>query len=384
MNKLYLCILVFLFPLVTFYSCERRELTYYDYPFCGVSILVDWKHAFPATEKPLGMSVWSYPRSGGAPVRNISNNVDFVNIHLPEGIYDIVVFNKTPAEFGTIGFRNTDKLESLQVYAVKESAQEWYTSDECHNQYILRQPNKFAVAIYRDLEIKEEMIEETRLNCSRDTTKSNDHSQSKVGINPSFQIDSLKGTRSLIKVYPCRVTLDAKIFICVEGIQNLRSVRAAVTNMAEGREINKERTNIIPATHLVTEFSQQGDTGNGIITMSYTTFGLVGDPDNPCYTFENYDYWKGKLYLEVLLVDNKTIKEFNFNLDSSLVDIIEKKQEPGSPLKELELYINAKLDKDKIPPIILPDVKPEEGTGSVFDATVEPWDDEDDIEIPIG
>ena len=350
-------------------SCERRELTYDYYPFCDVSIAVDWSYAFPVIEKPTGMSVWSYPKNGGKPIINQSNNVDQIDISLREGIYDIVVFNQTPFEFGTLGFRNTGSLETLEVYAVEELASKWYTSKAESDEHILRQPEKFAVVVYRDFEVTEDMVEDTRFSRAKAKAKS------------KVSSETVKSeTKSNLTLIPRGVIYDAKISIRVKGIHNLRSVRAAVSNMAEGYETNNNRGNITPATHIVTESTKQGSYGEGVVYMTYTTFGLMGDKDNPLYTSDNFEYWKGKLHLEVLLVDNKTVKEFDFNLDDSIVNVIEKKADDGTPLIELELLIDG---YNGLSPIELPDVKPEGGSAEGFSADIENWGNEDIVDIPI-
>ena len=371
MKKTYLYLLVGFIALVAFASCERRDLTYSYYPYCDVTISVDWTRAFPANEMPTGMSVWCYPKNGGAPIVNIFNNIDKIDIPLRTGLYDIVVFNQTPAEFGAIGFRGADKIEDVEVYAVEELASMWYASKAESGELILRQPEKFAMVVYRDFEVTKEMIENTRLSRALAKSKANP----KGG-----DTNSKTDTKSHITLYPQRATLDAKIKIRVKGIHNLYSVRAAVSNMAEGYEINKNRGNITPATHIVSESTKQGSYGEGVITMTYTTFGLMGDKDDPSYTSTNFKYWKGKLHLEVLLVDKKTIKEFDFALDDTIVKRIEKKAGEGSPLIELELLIDSDL---RLPAIELPDVKPEGGIAGGFDTEVEDWDDEGIVDIPV-
>lgn len=371
MKKIYLYILVGFIALVAFASCERRELTYDYYPYCDVTIAVDWSTAFPAAEKPKGMSIWSYPKKGGEPIVDQSNNVDQIDIALREGTYDIVVFNQIPSDFGTLGFRGIDKLESLEVYAVEEQlVSKWYTSKADEGEHILRQPEKFAVIVYRDFVVTEDMVEDTR--ATRFKAKSETASET-----------TKAETKSHLSLTPRRVTYDAKINIRVKGIHNLRSVRAAVSNMAEGYEINNNRGNITPATHIITESTKQGSYGEGVVSMTYTTFGLMGDKDNPSYASTDFEYWKGKLHLEVLLVDNKTVKEFDFDLDDSIVKIIEKKAGDGTPLIELELLINGDLLDEKVPPIALPDVKPEGGSAGGFSAEVDDWGDEEIVDIPI-
>ena len=367
MRRICIHILAGLIAIVALSSCERRELTYDYYPYCDVSIAVDWSAAFPASEKPTGMSVWSYPKDGGSPIKNQSNSVDQIDIALREGIYDIVVFNQIPSDFGTIGFRNTEDLSKFEVYAVDEVTSKWYVSKAESQENILRQPEKFAVIVYRDFEVTEDMVEETRI--SRYKAK-----HETPGAETKIE------TKSHLTLIPRRVTYDAKINIRVKGIQNLRSVRAAVSNMAEGYETNKNRGNIIPATHIISESTKQGSYGDGLVTMTYTTFGLMGDKDNPLYTSTNFEYWKGKLHLEVLLVDNKTVKEFDFDLDDSIVKIIERNAGDGTPLIELELLIDGDLG---LPPIELPDVEPEGGSAGGFSAEVEDWGDEEIVDIPI-
>ena len=349
--------------IISFASCDRRDLTYGYYPYCDVVVNIDWSKAYAPKDEPQGVSVWFYPKDGGAPIKRQSNNVHEVKATIQHGIYDIVVFNMTPAEFASIGFRETEHLDQFQVYAVKEPQYKWYKVEEDKEEHVLHYPETFTLAVYRDFEVTDDMIEKTQ--------------QLRLMSQAQRRAAHL---RSTIVVTPKRVTMNATIDIRVKGIQNLLDARAAITNMAEGYEINKERWNATPATHLITDFTKTGSTGEGMITMKYTTWGLQGDVNNPAYTPTNYDYWTGHLKLEVMLIDGKTVMPFEFELDHTIIEVIKKEDGEGSPIIELELHIDATF-AGKEPPVVLPDVKPIPGGGG-FSVDVEEWDSEI-VDIPI-
>jgi hypothetical protein len=74
--------------------------------------------------------------------------------------------------------------------------------------------------------------------------------------------------------------------------------------------------------------------------------------------------------LDVLLVDNKTILQFPFQVGDAFV-----KQTGTDETHELSINLEIYMDSP------LPDVKPEGGSGSGFDATVDDWGPEENVDI---
>ena len=337
-----------------FASCERRELTYDYYPYHDIEVNVDWSKF--KGEKPTGVSVWVYPQDGSKPLQFRSTNVDKVKIHAPKGTYDIVVFNQIPIDFGTIDFRETYKLSTFQVFATKDESQTWYKAQE--GELVLRQPEAFATNIHRDFVVTQEMVDKSW--AMHTDTKPQD---------VAVIADSTHTTA--LYVTPTMATKHVEVKIGIEGIHNLRSIRASLKQMSAGYNINEQIENNVQATSLLTEWKSSGDYGKGYITTEFDVFGFADQ--QPTTKAADYKKWKGTITIESLLVDNKTVKTFNIPIDGEImVDV---------PIGQIDILIDISIDEDK--DLDLPDVKPEGGVSGGFDAEVEGWDEEENVELPV-
>ena len=338
--------LIALIATVLFASCERRPLTYDYYPYHDIEVNVDWSKF--KGEKPTGVSVWVYPQDGSKALQFRSTNVDKIKVHAPKGTHDIVVFNQIPIDFGTIDFRETDKLSTLQVFATKDESQPWYKRSE--GELVLRQPEAFATNIHRDLVVTQEMVDKS---WAMYTNKK-----------PQGVTDSTHTTA--LYVTPTMATKRVKVKIGVKGIHNLRSLRAAIKQMSAGYNINEHIENNVHSTSLLTEWKSSGGYGKGYVTTEYDVFGFAEEVSSKA---TDYKKWKGNITIEALLVDNKTVKTFNIPIDgATMVDLL---------TDEIDILIH--IDDD----IVLPDVKPEGGAGGGFDAEVEDWDEEENVDLPV-
>ena len=335
-------------------SCERRELTYDYYPYHDIEVNVDWSKF--KGEKPTGVSVWVYPQDGSKALQFRSTNVDKVKIHAPKGTHDIVVFNQIPIDFGTIDFRETDKLSTLQVFATKDESQPWYKRSE--GELVLRQPEAFATNIHRNLVITQEMVDKSW------AMHTNTKPQDVAAITDSTHTTALYVT-------PTMATKRVKVKIGVKGIHNLRSLRAAIKQMSAGYNINERIENNVHSTSLLTEWKSSGGYGKGYITTEYDVFGFADQ--QPTSKAADYKKWKGTIFIEALLVDNKTVKTFNIPIDGAImVNLL---------TGQIDILIDISIDEDK--DLDLPDVKPEGGSSGGFDAEVENWDEEENVDLPV-
>ena len=349
-------------------SCERRELSYDYYPYHDIEVNVDWSKF--KGEKPTGVSVWVYPQDGSEPLQFRSTNVDKVKIHAPKGTHDIVVFNQIPIDFGTIDFRETDKLSTFQVFATKDESQTWYKAQE--GELVLRQPEAFATNIHRDLVITQEMVDKSWAMYTNQK--------------PQGVIDSTHTTS--IYVTPTMATKRVRVEVGVKGIHNLRSLRAAIKQMSAGYNINEHIENNAYSTSLLTEWRSTGGYGKGYITTEYDVFGFADQ--QPTTKAADYKKWKGSIAIEALLVDNKTVKTFNIPIDgATMIDLL---------VGEIDILVRISIDENK--DLDLPDVDPDGSGGSGsggsggsgggsgsggggFDAEVEDWDEEENVELPV-
>ncbi|MFR9592891.1 MAG: DUF5119 domain-containing protein, partial [Rikenellaceae bacterium] len=185
-------------------SCERRELTYDYSPYCEVLVNVDWSNM---SETPTGMTIRAYPQDGGEPTVLQSNTITSGTLKLPAGVYNILVFNQIPSDFGTVEFRGLDKWETAEVYAAEQTSTASWTASKSDDALVVREPEDVAVATYLDVEICEDCI------------------------NKSTEQYKLTGERIVIATLDLKPKVVVKrtlVRVKVDGISNLLSTRAVL------------------------------------------------------------------------------------------------------------------------------------------------------------
>ena len=94
-----------------FTSCEHKELCFdHGHVRVPVSVVFDWSHAPEAA--PKSMSLFLYPKGGGAPLRYEFAGRDGGMASIPIGAYDAVCVN---SDTETALFRNTDRMETFEI-----------------------------------------------------------------------------------------------------------------------------------------------------------------------------------------------------------------------------------------------------------------------------
>lgn len=130
-------------------GCERRELTYY--PEEGQRVSVDWSLADLDEESHYGATLIFYPRDGGKPVTVLMGDRHQTTVNLPSGRhYDVLLFNRSFADFGAIAFRSEDAFHTLEAYARQ-------VENRSDSRAIVHAPEKLAVDAVEDFEVGPEM-----------------------------------------------------------------------------------------------------------------------------------------------------------------------------------------------------------------------------------
>ncbi len=333
-------------------SCKRRPLTYGYYPYSDILLVPDWSQSLVDEEKPQGVSAIFYPKDGGEPLSFRSGSVDGFSVPIPVGVYDIMVFNRTESEFSTIGFKGMDKISTAELYSFEDDSKSWYSKTE--DELVVKHPEKIATVVHHDFEVTPEMIATT----------------SRIRLGEPTPSDTV----TKIHVIPELVTKVIDVRIKVIGIHNLRSARATISGMAYGHWVQENKNNTTDATYILSQWSAVGQSGEGELYFKYNTFGLKSDTDA---NTTGYDYWKGFMNLEILLVDNKTTLKFPLPLDPSMIT--------ENSAGEVDLTITIGFDPTSpVDPPVLPDVEPEEGGEAGFNPEIGGWEDPVEIPIPLG
>ncbi len=328
-------------------SCRHKELCLMHPHTADVTIVADWSEFDKQT--PTGMTVMVYPQEeGGKAVRHQTHDISHADMGLPVGIYNSIVFNQSQPEFGSVLFRGMDSYETAEVYC-NSSKSSWYQT-KTDEERLGEEPEWLGTSRHEGAAVTKEMLYAT--------TEATLSAQSRS----SLEFIIAEHTPENI-IYTIRVTVH------IRGIYNLRSARASLTGLAEGYFLGKGRYSASKITQLIEQWSttvDKNDPTKGTINAVFTCFGL---PDGHTGIPED-----NLLSLSLLLVDNKTIKDYTFEVGDKFIHY------DG---EEAEVNISLSLELDLELGETLPDVKPVDGTNSAFDATVNDWGEEENYEIEI-
>lgn len=339
-------------------ACTHKELCYLHPHTADVRIDVDWSR-FEPYEKPTGMTLQLYPAdaslgedargemdlsgttvSSGGVVTHLTNTTSHAILSLPVNSYHVMVFNQSTTEFGSFLFREMDDKESAVV--VMQYQSRWYKT-RAGEDNVATSPEWLGVGNFGNARVTQAMIDA--------------ETNSAVSGTPMDEYPVIA------RVTPRNVIYTVNVRIYVNNIYNLRSARAAMTGMAEGYRLARGRRLPTKVTHPIEQWrmTQDGtDPTKGYIDATFSCFGL---PDGHAATAgENL------LALDALLVDNKTVETFSFNVGDRF------ELDESDPDRMTYSVVVAD-------PVTLSDVEPEGGSGGGFDVKVDDWGDEINQEI---
>lgn len=319
-------------------SCNHHELCYSHPHTAKVRVNVDWSEF--VEEDPTGMTVMVYPADGGKPYTVLTHALDGASFNLPEGVYHTLAFNQSVSEFGSLEFRQMEKYDKAEVVSATQDSR-WYEG-RADGGRVVTQPEWIGSHCEEGAMVTRQMVQAMR-----------QEGKYRSGEGAEYVLSNLVPQNMVYTVH-------ARVY--VEGIYNLRSARAALDGMAEGYRFAMARPSHVSATYLMEEWEMtvdKSDPTRGYIDTYLYCFGL---PDGHQGTAD-----ENLFTLSVLLVDNKTVLNFPF--------MVGDKFERGDTSVRLSLNLELELAEP------LPDVKPEGGSGSGFDATVEDWGEEIEHDI---
>ena len=320
---------VLLSALLLLCACERRELTYYTES--EISVAVDWSRAGLEAEKDYGATLIIYSHNETDPYVVLMGERESATVRLPSGKYDAVVFNRSFDDFGALAFRGQEKLETFEAYARK-------VETRSQTRVIVSSPERLA-GIHIDFVVTDNMLGNYA------PTRSGD---------PDCPQDKCR-----IKLMPLPLTREVKVILNVKGLQNVREAQCTLQgvplsifmyngqpgNEIGGQEFSVGDPNFVP-----------GSISDGTLTGNVNTFGIQKDA--------SYG-----LKIKALLVDGKTV------IEQTITNAVAKEEtdEQGNSVLFLEVNV----------PDPFPDVKPEGSTDSGFDADVDDWEKEENVDIEI-
>lgn len=320
-------------------SCDLRPLYIEGETPVEVLVLTDWTQL---GGDPTGSTICFYPEDQGkTPLTFKTNSVTRTVVNVPSGYYTVQVFNRTVDEFGTMRFTGMESLSTVRAI-LEEKLFSW-----------VGRADTVGRTVYEPEEIVVGRADHFYVRTIGERTTS---LRTKADSGSGMEIDS-------VQVTPQRVRYAGTVSVRIHGIHNIRSMRAYLTGMAGEAYLATRSAGETLATHVLESWRLDRDTGDytkGWVRGEFHCFGLP-------------DQYKGdrraennRLVLEFRLVDNKTV--------------IRRIVEAGAMVDQNEAERTDNIVVETA--IVLPDVKPEEGSESGFDVTFTDWDDP--IDIPVG
>lgn len=372
-------------------SCNYRDIDLVYYETSDVWVAVDWSEF--TQEEPSGMSVYCYPMDNPehGPYVFLTNNTAGVMATLPIGHYNIIVFNQSVDEFGSLHFSGMDDYDTATA-VLEPFATKWMVKSD--NQEVCYEPEWLAIDTFEGLEVTLEAVKASAY--MRQMLKQ----MTKADLTKA---DPATKASESIALRPRNVVFTATATISVDGINNARSVRGSITGMAEGFRMSSGQRTMTSVTHALETWGMTHDKDDynvGEVFASFRTFGLPGwvtkvssgstdvsyNPmleaffatksgssgtkaaETETNTKAADDPADNLLNVSFLLVDNKTTCDYSFPVG----DMFE--------VNNLQLKLNLQIrNRD----IALPEVEPEGGSGGGFSATVDDWGEEQEIDVPL-
>jgi len=352
--------------LILLASCDRYEVERYYDGQAEVHLSYDWETEFH--ERPEGMTLIMARNGDAFTYFDATNNVDEQTMRLQTGEYKLTVMNRTFAEFGTMQFYQRGSHEGL--YAVSNTWTQNVEKAWDEGRIYMEEPERIGVAV--DTFTVTNAIDSLQFYPWRDHIE--------TGI--------LRLDRPQV-VMPMTTTLNIRCKVV--NVQYMRAVEGYIAGLADGFLLNqgwrRRQTGTIKLEHWRLSDRQWERTGatradeagsdsifTGWISTNVETFGLPHGRELLRWRTPESNL----IVLHFTLIDGSTI-DFTYPVGT----LIHYEGDSG----ETELFqradVTLQLDLELVAPIIdvptLPYSQPE-GTGQ-FDAEVQPWEDEDNIDI---
>ncbi|MBO7067149.1 MAG: DUF5119 domain-containing protein [Bacteroidaceae bacterium] len=366
-------VLAALLVMLALASCTRYELELYYTGKAKVHIDVDWETRFG--ERPTGMTVMLAKDGDAITYTDITNDVDGYDIDLEPGNYKLLIFNRTLGEFGSMRFDETKSFNNIYAFA---EGLEHIRSFWDENADYRREPENIGCAVDTFTILPEMVDDQFRfVNWKEKVEKEELHT-----VNIQEVVDPM--------------TTEMYIRVRVIGAKYMASVVGNISGMADGFLLTQAWRRPQTNYHLLDNWSRSAITYEdddslksvAYISTTIRTFGLPRGREldeqrdstsnilSLCFTLIDgkqhvFHYPVGKM-IKYRRADIETPTAYGTRAGSyfSKTDVT----------LELDLIVDAPFYEDEEVPN-LPYAQPS-GSGS-FDAEVEPWGDDEIIDVPM-
>lgn len=389
----FLTVLVALAP-----GCLRRPLWIYTDEYRQVELITDWSLC---DEQPDGMTAWFSKEDYSGQNRRITTaEVTHTWLNLPNGWWRGVVFDYSPAEYANQVFQGMTRPDSCYVKVRPANPQP--VSSAANDQLFgtAAVPEGMDIPIHEPSGLYLSCVDPDPMNA--DTLR---RVHIITGVDGDLILwedqDTYESTLTTqtFYAYPQPITWKLRVFIQMEGINYLNSVKASIAGLADGNQLSILRHTPTVCLHPLNNWEirdRNTSKNRGTIGHTIDTFGFPGPSDTGLYPSSQDDEEgvafeadkTGKilqLNLQYLLRDEATLINYHFltGYDGPVVPYDKDLRLYNRELKDewISVYPDQRVIRIDIPigEIILPYVDAKDSAG--FDAEVSPWEDGDEVDI---
>jgi len=238
--------------MLTFTSCERRELEIYYPETVRLRIDVDWLSKY--STMPTGMTLLLSKDGDVVTQSMLTNSVKSVYVDLKPGTYGLLIFNQSKDEFGTFYFDQMDSHTNALVHSRNITASTRGTWD--NGITYVYDPERLGGAT-DTLVVTEEMLEEQ-------VTFANYKSGART-------IEVADTSLYIYKEVVTPRTTYLNVKARIRGYNNMAAVKAYVTGLSTGCSLSQVWRNDDPGTLSLTSWTAESDSlhsGEGWIYAS--------------------------------------------------------------------------------------------------------------------
>ena len=394
-NPIRTLLTVLLAALIT--ACERRDLWVYGDDLSLLTLVTDWSRC---NETPGGMTYIFFPKNGyGTRLQRTTAEVHSTRVALDEGSYQLLLFNYSPAEFSNQDILGLENISTARVTSRTELDQHasleplfgyysWKTPlfTDNYGSYADSLDSYQVTGTIPDQGYVHDNQSASRIWPSYEQPEQIDaYTEDNIEITREMSVapwqlihyEDRDDFTSTLREYEIDATpdpfvWDIEVIVYIRNPQYYRAMQASIAGLSITKMLATAKTTQ-EAGHIYIPAFTRGrysdpliaDDSVAIFSARATTFGL--QPLD-----EGMERQPDQVRLNLLITqrDNRTLREYHYDVGQEILVYPEQRL--------LRIIIRSYGDRLRNYPI-MPYVLDEGQAG--FDAVVDPWDQEEDLEL---
>lgn len=267
-NIIYLCFMI----CCVSQSCQFDHLYYSVNEQANIRLSIDWRNT---KLSPNGVSVVIY-RKDGSLFKRLPPFAqrDEIDVTLPIGEFDLVLYNNSDLEHENISFDNIEYIHLFKAQGIRKHSSFGSISSDT----VISEPDTLAVSIVRSIKINKDSFQI-------------------YNDKPKFDLKTIYDT---INCVPQRVTSLIEVQVDVKGLNYaVDAPLAFLTCLSKGYsfesgEVLQER--VIQKFLLNKRFFYGMERDNGVITQTINSFGLITNRKQNCFLSIYFTLLNGEKY----------------------------------------------------------------------------------------